>query len=84
MLLSNQKSGELWTKQTANNTLGTRFVRAADRLSYSWSEDLLVFVALRREGSLISASLRNYLGNQGVGVNSENDSYLHDCKQVNP
>ena len=32
MLLSNQKSGELWTKQTANNTLGTRFVRAADRL----------------------------------------------------
>jgi len=32
MLLSKQKSEELWAKQTANNTLGARFVRAADRL----------------------------------------------------
>lgn len=32
MLLPNKKSEELWIKQTANNTLGARFVRAADRV----------------------------------------------------
>lgn len=32
----------------------------------------------------ISASLRNYRGNQGVGVNRKYESYLHDCALVNP